>query len=73
MVGQDPSKVNFEYMDERDMIIAGDPQKCIQKAKHYQAAGTELLLCHMQTYKIPHQKVMDSIRLFGQHVIPYFK
>jgi alkanesulfonate monooxygenase SsuD/methylene tetrahydromethanopterin reductase-like flavin-dependent oxidoreductase (luciferase family) len=73
MVGEDPSKVNFDYMDERDMIIAGDPQKCIQKAKHYQAAGTELLLCHMQTYKIPHQKVMDSIRLFGQHVIPYFK
>jgi len=22
---------------------------------------------------IPHQKVMDSIRLFGKYVIPYFK
>jgi len=27
----------------------------------------------MQIYNIPHQKVMDSIRLFGKHVIPYFQ
>jgi len=27
----------------------------------------------MQIYNIPHQKVMDSLRLFGKHVIPYFQ
>jgi len=27
----------------------------------------------MQIYNILHQKVMDSIRLFGKHVIPYFQ
>ncbi len=73
MVGMDPGQVTFDYMDGRDMIIAGDPEKCVEKVKRYEQAGTELLLCHMQTYKIPHQKVMDSIRLFGKHVIPYFK
>ncbi len=55
------------------MIIVGDPDKCIQKVKRYQEAGCQRLLCHMQTYAIPHQKVMDSINLWGKYVIPYFK
>lgn len=73
MTGVDLSKATYDYMNERNMIICGDPERCIQQAKLYQEAGTELLLCHMQTYKISHQQVMDSIRLFGKHVIPYFK
>jgi hypothetical protein len=32
-----------------------------------------MLLRHMQTYKVTHQQVMDSIGLIGRHVIPYFK
>jgi hypothetical protein len=27
----------------------------------------------MQGGRIPHDKIMESIRMFGEHVIPYFK
>jgi hypothetical protein len=30
------------------------------------------LLCMMQFWPIPHQKTMNSIKLFGKYVIPYF-
>jgi alkanesulfonate monooxygenase SsuD/methylene tetrahydromethanopterin reductase-like flavin-dependent oxidoreductase (luciferase family) len=55
------------------MVIVGDPDTCRRKIKRYQDAGMTQLLSFMQIYTIPHQKVMDSIRLFGKHVIPYFK
>jgi len=73
LMGVDLSQVRYERMADAQMIVSGDPERCLNQARTYQQVGTELLLCHMQTYKIPHQKVMDSIRLMGKHVIPYFK
>jgi alkanesulfonate monooxygenase SsuD/methylene tetrahydromethanopterin reductase-like flavin-dependent oxidoreductase (luciferase family) len=73
MMNIDPDTITFDYLDRNDMIICGDPDKCVQKVKRYQEAGCQQLLCHMQTYAIPHQKVMDSIDLWGRYVIPYFK
>ncbi|MBI3300471.1 MAG: hypothetical protein HYZ72_00080 [Deltaproteobacteria bacterium] len=65
-------KVNwFHLMPYR--VIVGDLDTCIRKIKRYQEAGMTPLLSFMRIYNIPHQKVMDSIRLFGKHVIPYFK
>jgi alkanesulfonate monooxygenase SsuD/methylene tetrahydromethanopterin reductase-like flavin-dependent oxidoreductase (luciferase family) len=72
MMNVDPSQMTFDYMHENDMIICGDPETCIKKVKRYQDAGCQQLLCFMQVYSIPHQKVMDSIKLWGKHVIPYF-
>jgi len=69
----DASMFTFDYMDQNDMIICGDPDTCIKKVKRYQDAGCQQLLCFMQIYDIPHQKIMDSIKLWGTHVIPYFK
>ena len=73
MMNVDPATINFDYMDQNDMIICGDPDTCIKKVKRYQAAGCQQLLCFMQIYDIPHQKIMDSIKLWGKHVIPYFQ
>jgi alkanesulfonate monooxygenase SsuD/methylene tetrahydromethanopterin reductase-like flavin-dependent oxidoreductase (luciferase family) len=69
----DMSNITFDYLLEHDLIIVGDPETCIQKLKKYQQAGTDQLLAMMQIYKIPHQKIMDSINLWGKYVIPYFK
>ena len=41
--------------------------------KRYEAVGCDLLLCLVNPYKIPHEKVMQSIELIGKHVIPEFK
>ena len=53
--------------------VVGDPDECIETAKRYEAAGCDLLLCLVNPYKIPHEKVMRSIELIGKHVIPAFR
>jgi alkanesulfonate monooxygenase SsuD/methylene tetrahydromethanopterin reductase-like flavin-dependent oxidoreductase (luciferase family) len=55
------------------MIITGDPDRCIEKIETYERAGADGVLCMMQTGRISHEHVMESIELFGRHVIPHFK
>jgi alkanesulfonate monooxygenase SsuD/methylene tetrahydromethanopterin reductase-like flavin-dependent oxidoreductase (luciferase family) len=71
-VGVDYDKFNFDYLQEREMIIVGEPEQCIKVAKRYEAMGVDILLCHMQFRGMPDQHVRDSIRLFGEEVIPAF-
>ena len=68
-----PEKFNFDYVDKHSMVIVGDPAYCIEKVQQYKDIGVEQLLCLMQNYGIPHEKTMQSIRLWGEKVIPYFK
>lgn len=51
----------------------GDPDTCIKVMKKYQEAGIDQVLCFMQMGNLPHFKVMESIKLFAKHVIPYFR
>jgi alkanesulfonate monooxygenase SsuD/methylene tetrahydromethanopterin reductase-like flavin-dependent oxidoreductase (luciferase family) len=53
--------------------IAGDPDEVIERCRAYQATGADLLLCLVNPYRIPHDKVMQTIELFGKHVIPAFE
>jgi alkanesulfonate monooxygenase SsuD/methylene tetrahydromethanopterin reductase-like flavin-dependent oxidoreductase (luciferase family) len=63
---------SFDLLDEMDAVIVGDPVRCAEKVKNYQEAGCNQLLCLMQPHNIPPDKVMRSIELFGEHVIPQF-
>ena len=64
--------VDFDMLDEMDAIIVGDPARCAEKARKYFEAGCDQILCLMQPHSIPPDKVMRSIELFGEHVIPKF-
>jgi alkanesulfonate monooxygenase SsuD/methylene tetrahydromethanopterin reductase-like flavin-dependent oxidoreductase (luciferase family) len=64
--------LNFEYLRESGSAVVGDPDRCVELAERYQAAGCDLLLCLVNPYKIPHEKVMRSIELLGERVIPQF-
>ena len=64
--------VTFEELDAEDMVIVGDPDKCIRKLEKYQAIGIDRVLCLMQAGRIPHDRVSESIKLFGKYVIPHF-
>lgn len=50
--------------------IAGDPEEVVERCRAYEATGADLLLCLVNPYRIPHEKVMQTIELFGRHVIP---
>ena len=54
-------------------MIAGNPDTCIEALKKHEATGIDQMMIMMQTETIPHEKVMESIRLFGKYVIPEFK
>jgi alkanesulfonate monooxygenase SsuD/methylene tetrahydromethanopterin reductase-like flavin-dependent oxidoreductase (luciferase family) len=65
--------LNFEYLRDSGSAVVGDPDRCVELAKRYEAAGCDLLLCLVNPYKIPHEQVMRSIELMGKHVIPEFQ
>ncbi len=69
----DMSYLTFELLDDMGAVIVGDPERCVERVRLYRDAGCDQLLCLMNPYKIPPDKVMRSIELFGQHVIPAFR
>jgi len=66
-------QLTFEYLRETHGCIAGDPDEVVDHLRHYEAAGADLLLCLVNPYKIPHEKVLQTIELMGKHVIPQFQ
>ena len=58
-------------MAERGIIVAGDPESCIKAARLHEATGVDQLQFLMATESVPHKKVMESIEMFGKHVIPH--
>ena len=61
-----------EVLETLDCVVIGDPDHCIEKLKAYQAIGADRMMCLMQYGKIPHEAVVESIRLAGGHLIPAF-
>ena len=70
LVGVDFQGLTFDFLSSTGACIVGDPDRCIETARRYKAAGCDLLLCLVQPWKIPHATVMQSIELLGKHVIP---
>ena len=68
-------RVNKTAADHIDSgaFAMGDPDTVIKVLKNYEAAGVDQILCFMQMGNLAHSRIMDSIKLFGRHVIPYFK
>ncbi|MGQ4809799.1 Limonene 1,2-monooxygenase [Candidatus Entotheonellaceae bacterium PAL068K] len=68
----DRRKITFDHLHGNRMITVGDPDRCIRNLSIYHEAGVDLVICLMQLHTIPHARVMESIRLFGEHIIPHF-
>ena len=58
---------------ESGAFAMGDPDTVIKVLKKYEEAGVDQILCFMQMGNLAHSRIMDSIKLFARHVIPYFK
>jgi alkanesulfonate monooxygenase SsuD/methylene tetrahydromethanopterin reductase-like flavin-dependent oxidoreductase (luciferase family) len=61
----------FNVLNKQDSVIIGDPATVRRKMERYRDIGTDRLLCFQQVGGLEHSKVMDSIRLVGEEVIPY--
>jgi alkanesulfonate monooxygenase SsuD/methylene tetrahydromethanopterin reductase-like flavin-dependent oxidoreductase (luciferase family) len=61
-----------ELVDARRFCM-GDPEDCIEFIEQFAAIGVEELMFNFQLGPVQHQEVMNSIRLFGEQVIPFFR
>ena len=60
----------FKALQEVTSIIVGDADYCIDRLKAFERLGVDLHISWTQSGGMPHQKVMDSMRLFSDKVIP---
>jgi alkanesulfonate monooxygenase SsuD/methylene tetrahydromethanopterin reductase-like flavin-dependent oxidoreductase (luciferase family) len=62
-----------EVRERGTSFCVGTPEACIRFLEQYEALGIEevFLLCAIGPAQ--HQEVLHTIRLFGEHVIPYFQ
>jgi hypothetical protein len=44
----------------------------VRKLESFQKAGCDQVICFKQAGRIPHQKIMNSLRLMGKYVLPHF-
>ncbi len=68
-----PKNASIADLDQHPFVVAGDPDKCIRKLEYIQSLGVDQFICFSQMGGIPHDRVMESIRLYGEEIIPHFK
>ena len=62
----------MDYLLETNACVCGDPDRAIEMFRAYEATGCDMVFCLFNPYKVPHDKVMQTIELIGAHVIPEF-
>jgi len=61
----------FEALNAQDSLIVGSPDTCRKKLRVYEELGIDRLLSFHQVGALPHDQVLNSIRLFST-LIPEF-
>jgi len=64
---------DYNKLIDSGTFCMGDPDACIKTLEEYAALDPDEVVLIMQAGRIPHDKIMESIRLFGREIIPEFK
>jgi len=62
--------IPIQHFHDADMLVVGDPERCLQKMKHYADLGIDQLICYVQFGHHSHESVMKTIELLGEQVRP---
>jgi alkanesulfonate monooxygenase SsuD/methylene tetrahydromethanopterin reductase-like flavin-dependent oxidoreductase (luciferase family) len=65
----DPEEV-YEVLDALDSVVIGDPDRCLEKMLQFRAVGTDRLMCFMQFGALAPERVLESVRLTGELLLP---
>lgn len=68
-----PSRADFDYQRaEKGAFLIGNPQEVADKIKRHSEAlgGISRVTFQMDVVGLPHEKLMHSIELIGQHIVP---
>lgn len=63
----------FEEQWESGTLVMGSPERVRKAVEKYVESGVDQLLLMVQVGRVPHEKVMQTIRLMGEEVIPAFR
>jgi alkanesulfonate monooxygenase SsuD/methylene tetrahydromethanopterin reductase-like flavin-dependent oxidoreductase (luciferase family) len=58
---------------DRAVICAGNPDTCESIVRRYEELGVDMFIGIVQVGGIAHEDAMESVRLFGEQVIPRFR
>jgi alkanesulfonate monooxygenase SsuD/methylene tetrahydromethanopterin reductase-like flavin-dependent oxidoreductase (luciferase family) len=58
---------------EMDQACIGSPDTCVRVLNHLADSGVDEVMLFMQGARTPHDKIMESIRLFASEVLPRLK
>jgi alkanesulfonate monooxygenase SsuD/methylene tetrahydromethanopterin reductase-like flavin-dependent oxidoreductase (luciferase family) len=66
--------LSFDEMIDRGLVLIGSPETVAKKIEeHQQQLDLAVLVCVLQLSHLPHEKVVRSMRLFADEVMPRFK
>lgn len=57
----------------RDAYIFTDPAGAVRELKELEAAGVTKVVLRMQWFDLPQERVLHSLELFRNHVLPHFR
>lgn len=71
--GSVAEKMKLDYLIENKMVLVGSPDTLCEIVADFRDAGATQMVTAMQLGRIAHTDVLESIRLFGEQVIPNFR
>ena len=54
-------------------FCVGTPDDCIRFIENYEAMGIQQIFCLCAIGPATHQETMNTLQMFGQHIIPHFQ
>ena len=71
--GEDPSPVSEFEAISRDRFLVGSPDRIIQQIQHFQShVDFDHLICRLYFPGIPHEFIINELRLLAKEVMPAF-
>ena len=68
----DPAAVE-EFMVNEGFVMAGSPDDCARVLDGFKSSGVDKVIIHMQMGGIPHDRIMESIELMAEELIPNYR
>ncbi len=62
----------FETIRHIDTIIIGDVETCRKKMQKFKDVGVDRLMCLVQMGEVPHEEVLETIKIIGKELLPDF-
>ena len=65
--------VDIARMADEAVLCIGGPEKCVQIIREFEKQGVDQMIMLVQHGTTEHEHIMDSLRRFGEQVIPHFR